>query len=965
MPQIVGSWLAGSYDNDRSVARAAQDSLQQVFPTPEKLQNVRKAYQPPILEYCRNAIVDETPQTLSDERSVSPDDAAAKYTRVIATSIAVVTSLLTELKSEDIAKQQSLYDGLVQSSKLWEFASYSDTAVRRAVHRLLKTLMSSQRDVVSSHLDTLSTSYIFKGLNSDQSGSSYDYTEALLAVTAAFPSVWTDHYKGKKSVAHRLRQFLKNGSQGGPSGFWDNVAKLVQKIPRSALGDADDAIELLSAMRNGINRREELRANVATAFNTYVDVAAALSVSLAEEDQRKLANEALLPLLSQFIKPAAEHSDWTIPGPQGMAIISRAMRMSSVVPLLESEWKRISTQLIEDVKTSLPEQSKDFDKSQKTISDEGLRWASIQCEILTKAKSSELWPVFSQSSCHVIRECLEVLRTRNGKPYGAASVVDSVVRQLGGDFFGNKESSELVATFVRQDLPNLFLSPSCSKLASLLYAFHKQDWFKDAWTQTVQTVLDSSDSSAKSSALQELLAPLHVPKDFRLAASSPELQSYLIEQSNLAIQGSSDWSVITHALKSSANVLAPATTEDILANMTAALAIEDKAPSALHGFGEISKQNATVLKEFMSTPEGSKLLPKLLFLAESSDEDVAHTASDLNGLIQSTMLQGGSGSQQTMFEVIQNGLNEAAANSVSVQTLVDLAKGLLMQVTSAEERRPIVERLLPDPTRWDEALERHLQLAPRPALAITNPLGGGVHLVSSEAKESNVSTDADGYSTALRMAMYTVKIIKDTDIYKHMAAHQRAGVLRELMLSVQLANDNLGLAGSNSLWIVSTPEVENEILDSVSDAQGLINEWLRGCDNWSSNETQFSDYGFVKSVVDRFLRDASGKSASAFYNARAYSVVVAELVEMHGWQKKDEEQMESQLKSLRRSKGIPPILKSTNIADYVSDVLATIAFLTGLRVPLSRTKYVSRLCNELVADLTGLNIGMKPDEGTS
>jgi len=153
------------------------------------------------------------------------------------------------------------------------------------------------------------------------------------------------------------------------------------------------------------------------------------------------------------------------------------------------------------------------------------------------------------------------------------------------------------------------------------------------------------------------------------------------------------------------------------------------------------------------------------------------------------------------------------------------------------------------------------------------------------------------------MALYVTKMIKSTDVYKYTTADRRADVLKELILSVQLANDNLGLAGSNSLWTAPTPDVENEMLGFVSDAQSLINEWLRACNAWSSADAHSSDHAFVKSAVDRYLSDATGRSAFALHNARAYSVAVTELVDMHGWQKKDEEQMENQLRTLRRSKG--------------------------------------------------------------
>ena len=94
MPKLVGAWLAGLYDNDRPVAKATRDSLKNVFPTEEKIRSIWKVYQSAILEYSRDAILRETIQSLSDERTVSPDDAEAKYARVVGTCISVVTNML-------------------------------------------------------------------------------------------------------------------------------------------------------------------------------------------------------------------------------------------------------------------------------------------------------------------------------------------------------------------------------------------------------------------------------------------------------------------------------------------------------------------------------------------------------------------------------------------------------------------------------------------------------------------------------------------------------------------------------------------------------------------------------------------------------------------------------------------------------------------------------------------------------
>lgn len=94
MSTVVASWLAGLYDNDKFVNRAANESFNRVFASEEKRRNVWRVYQTFILDYSRDVIVKETIGTLSDERTTSPDDASAKYSRVVGTAIMLVNNLL-------------------------------------------------------------------------------------------------------------------------------------------------------------------------------------------------------------------------------------------------------------------------------------------------------------------------------------------------------------------------------------------------------------------------------------------------------------------------------------------------------------------------------------------------------------------------------------------------------------------------------------------------------------------------------------------------------------------------------------------------------------------------------------------------------------------------------------------------------------------------------------------------------
>lgn len=96
IPHVIGAWLAGLYDNEKPVFLAAQESFMCVFTTDEKRQSVWKIYQSSILDFVEDAILVQTPSTLSDERSVNPDDARAKHSRVAATASHLFNRLLGE-----------------------------------------------------------------------------------------------------------------------------------------------------------------------------------------------------------------------------------------------------------------------------------------------------------------------------------------------------------------------------------------------------------------------------------------------------------------------------------------------------------------------------------------------------------------------------------------------------------------------------------------------------------------------------------------------------------------------------------------------------------------------------------------------------------------------------------------------------------------------------------------------------
>lgn len=150
MPNLVGAWVAGLQDPDRTVSRSAEEAFQSVFSTAEKQSNVLKVYQQQIIEFARDALLNESEKTLSDERSTSAEDADAKFQRLVASAIAVINELLTKVPESELHKQHEAYDEVLTNNKFWDFTSSKDASVRRFLFRLLRTCLDTRPGMLSN-----------------------------------------------------------------------------------------------------------------------------------------------------------------------------------------------------------------------------------------------------------------------------------------------------------------------------------------------------------------------------------------------------------------------------------------------------------------------------------------------------------------------------------------------------------------------------------------------------------------------------------------------------------------------------------------------------------------------------------------------------------------------------------------------------------------------------------------------
>lgn len=199
---------------------------------------------------------------------------------------------------------------------------------------------------------------------------------------------------------------------------------------------------------------------------------------------------------------------------------------------------------------------------------------------------------------------------------------------------------------------------------------------------------------------------------------------------------------------------------------------------------------------------------------------------------------------------------------------------------------------------------------------------------------SKTSRDAHGFSAALRLAWYTVRLFKMTDILLHATDEEKQTSCRSIALVLHLAADDLSIPGGNSLWDAATPEVEAQIVDLIAEAQGLFASWLQARED------------FIPRVQEDLLQGCHGSSTSSYYSARAYSAITSELKELHGESASSDDQDLVQDIRKSKSKGYETLFREIAVLASASE-----------------SNPLTRLANELVADLTGHDFQKSSEHG--
>lgn len=929
IPKIAGAWLAGTFDKDKAVARAATEGFSAFLTTEEKVTQFWKKCQPQVLQFATDAVI-ETPDTLSDERSTKPEDAEAKYYRVVAASFSLVLGLLRRLSSADTEKYNTEYETFLTSGPgdcAWSFATADDAHVRKMVYQLLHLCMEKRRELIQPQLSQIGKILTSDALKKSQMGSTVDFLTVLANLTQQDGEIWGT----KKPPLSRLRGFVEKGSQGGPPSFWQALDKLLAALPPETMS-SELVSHFLKSFRSGISRRDEPRSNAPYAWMAYLNTVSRFVACIDSDARTSVIAENVFPLTENYLFPPERQGEWAVG--REIAVLSKAYRVAAlsedaqISQALGREWERLADILVSRLSNSLPEVSKEFEISQTKIAEDGKRWFSVTGSIRavlntvsSQADGVEPSDHTEAASRKVIQSAAELLKRRNYKPFGAAAILLSAIKQT-PHLLGSSDEhllASLIPTESDEEMAKLLSSPSAPYILSGLMAISHHDLaqYGSLWTATVRSLLNMDDKSKVDTYIIKLISDTAAKS---LAQEEDGLKEYIVSRMLASARNESpSWELFTAALEWDA--LSRSSLQAVSSQVVEVLSSENE--SSVKAVEILLRQKPALFSEDEALH--LNLVTKLLSMTEIDDSSISARAGRLQSLLENHV-----DAQPSVLNIIQENLDQPGPSSLGVDTLVQQA--LVMSKTGDAD----LEQLFPNTNIWMRDLLPILESDLSPALALTSSVGGAYFLPqATTGKPVRTQRDQRGLSVPARMAMYTVALFDSGIGLDSLPQRFQAELLYLVYLVAELASDQITLMDGNKLFSnFDDPDLLVEVESFVSSARRIINSIFVESSQWRPGK---GGAALVDELVDIIINQARNLTPIGLYSARALSDIFTAFTDAHGHGTVVEEWIITL-----------DVMKATP-----STVFPAVALLSGYGEALSGSKAVSNLLNRLISDIAG------------
>ncbi|ORX97819.1 hypothetical protein K493DRAFT_11347 [Basidiobolus meristosporus CBS 931.73] len=524
LKEFIGPWVCSFFDPSKEVSRIALESFHAAFP-PTKRSEVFGFCQAPLLEYISENLLEKTPETLSDPRFTSKEDAASKYGRVISSSFYSLGHLLENVLPTDLEKCQSKYDHLLSATKTWQFFTHENPMIRRACYNFIRTAVTKSPALLETRQELSSAAFLAKVFQDKDSATHSEMWDAILLYTKAFPQAWILAGR-KKPMLPKLWSFIRAGGYGSISITFPSVIALVAHLPQE-LKEGKFFEELFDSIWASLQSGHFDKANFDIFVDTYSECLYYFIVKYAQSD-KGLAQKLTTDLITKFLTQE-QIGDMS----SGVSALLVKICLNPKAQELGHELLKFTEELVTGAVTAqeLPPQYKvDFATLSKKSTDLLL---ALSCRVRAEADPSELAQLVNDLMLRVMQSSHHMLSQQCQHVVALCNISSNIIKEV-------QPESLLAAdiqSFFTLRLPTLLLeqTDATSALCSIFITFVKK--LEDAqadteatvqkhWSNLVDSLVESSDEPRKVYLISQLVSKSN-ELDIQTNLSTEQLSTFV------------------------------------------------------------------------------------------------------------------------------------------------------------------------------------------------------------------------------------------------------------------------------------------------------------------------------------------------------------------------------------------------------------------------------------------------------
>lgn len=274
-----------------------------------------------------------------------------------------------------------------------------------------------------------------------------------------------------------------------------------------------------------------------------------------------------------------------------------------------------------------------------------------------------------------------------------------------------------------------------------------------------------------------------------------------------------------------------------------------------------------------------------------------------------------------------------------------VAEDLILN-SKPEEKERLAKVMLPSGQSWSQALAPFLELPPRASTAIISPLEGTVHLVDSDVTDSlqrrleTVPRDISNCSSAFRLTAFVIRVLSSPSIHviELLGKEELETLFYNLPLAVQLIEDDLMIQNCNGITGLAKQEQREEYLEVVHEGREIMSRWIHSNDPIGVEEGATVS-STLRSLWESKLEGLDGTSPVCYRVGEAFVKIMAQAGPSN---------------EAKSTENISKLCKDSRTANAIRSASS----FAVVRELVISNQSGTRLCNELVADSTGL----KPED---